>query len=201
MMNEVTLLPHPLLYSGVLLHRYNCQTWDPSKPPHQILCGLSSFLYSLDHFFYFVDFIPCDSHWLQLFPIKSTLHRIPGIVFQCIELFSLHVFPLDYFKKFPCPFFIILAVKSSLQVGYSHPIPNIISEGLHFKSFFPTIYVMPDLSLVAFCYIYWRHFNGTVVSMIVGMGHLLYNIDISKGLVLGHVLEINGLYSAYGPLC
>ena len=60
---------------------------------------------------------------------------------------------------------------------------------------------MPDLSLVAFRYIYWRHSNGTVVSMIVGVGHLLYDIDISKGLVLGHMLEINGLYSAYGPLC
>ena len=60
---------------------------------------------------------------------------------------------------------------------------------------------MPGLSLVAFPYIYWRHSNGTVVSMFVGMGHLLYDINISKGLMLGHVLEINGLYSAYGLLC
>ena len=60
---------------------------------------------------------------------------------------------------------------------------------------------MPDLSLVAFRYIYWRNFNGTVVSIIVGMGHLLYDIDIPKGLMLGHMLEINGLYGAYGPLC
>ena len=60
---------------------------------------------------------------------------------------------------------------------------------------------MPDLSLVAFHYIYWCHFNGMVVSIIVGMGHLLYDINISKGLMLGHMLEINGLYGAYGPLC
>ena len=33
--------------------------------------------------------------------------------------------------------------------------------------------------------------------MIVGMGHLLYDINISKGLMLGHMLEINGLYGAY----
>ena len=60
---------------------------------------------------------------------------------------------------------------------------------------------MPDLSLVAFRYIYWGHFNGTVVFMIVGMGHLLYDMDILKGLMLGHMLEINGLYSAYVPPC
>ena len=34
--------------------------------------------------------------------------------------------------------------------------------------------------------------------MILGMGHLLYDINISKGLMLSHVLEINGLYGAYG---
>ena len=37
--------------------------------------------------------------------------------------------------------------------------------------------------------------------MIVGMGHLLYDINISKGLMMGHMLEINGLYGAYGLLC
>ena len=60
---------------------------------------------------------------------------------------------------------------------------------------------MPDLSLVAVCYICWHHSNGKVVSIIVGMGQLLYDINISKRLMLDHMLEINGLYGAYGPLC
>ena len=45
---------------------------------------------------------------------------------------------------------------------------------------FPQPYVMPDLSLVAFRYTYWCHSNGSVVSMIVGMGHWYDNQHIKR---------------------